>query len=570
MRNLISLIILVLFLLAASPSIKANNVVTKVVTKNEVTKEKVNILLIVADDLGFGDIGANGSEISTPNIDALAASGSRFTNFYTQASCSPTRSMLLSGVDNHRNGMGTMSEDLLPHHKNLPGYRGYLNNEVVTVASLLQDVGYHTYMTGKWHLGYADNQSAHARGFQHTFSLVDGGGNHFNDQGMNAHKSKSTYRRDGKVVNRPEGYSSDLFTKELKMLIDERKNDKNPFFAYLSFTAPHFPLQAPKKTIDKYEGRYDLGWEVIREQRFKKMKAMGIIPSDAVLETASEELTKWSSLSKEEQKNESKKMAIYAAMIDNLDTNIGVILQYLKDIGEYENTVIMFLSDNGPDPYDRSERNAYQTLVSKFNYDMSYENMGASNSYSFLGPNWSQTSNVNQQGYKFLPTQGGIHNPVIMRFPGMLEEGNIMTEFSSILDITPTLLEIAGTTHPKTYYKGRKIYPLNGRSMLPYISGIAKKVYSDDETISFELFGHTSVFMGKWKAVKMRPPQGNDKWALYNIKTDLSESHDLSGVYPKILHKLTHAYEKYKIDNGVLTEPEGVTAYPAKPHYVKY
>lgn len=566
MHNLISLFVSTLLLLGVIHSAQANSSVTK----NEPAKKRANILLIVADDLGFGDIGAYGGEISTPNIDALAANGSRFSAFYTQASCSPTRSMLLSGVDNHRNGMGTMAEDLLPHHKNLPGYSGHLNQEVVTVASLLQDADYHTYMTGKWHLGYADNQSAHARGFEHTFSLVDGGGNHFNDQGMNANKPKSTYRRDGKIVSRPEGYSSDLFTKEMKMLIDKRKDDEKPFFAYLSFTAPHFPLQAPKQTIEKYKGRYDAGWQVIREQRFKKMKTMGIIPSNTVLEKSSSELVKWTSLSEDEQKIEAKKMAVYSAMVDNLDTNVGDIFNYLKEIGEYENTVIIFMSDNGPDPYDRSERKAYQQLVSKYDYDMSYENMGASNSYSFLGPNWAQTSNVNQQGYKFLPTQGGIHNPVIMRFPGMLEKGKVMTEFSSILDVTPTLLELAGTTHSGKYYKGRKVHPLSGRSMLPYVSGKAKQVYAADEVISFELFGHASVFMGEWKAVKMRPPQGDDKWALFHIKTDLNETNDLSDKNPEILQKLTQAYQNYKLDNGVLTEPDGVTAYPTNPHYVKY
>lgn len=566
MRNSMNLLILTLLLLGASYSAHAHSSDTK----KEPAKKRSNILLIVADDLGLGDIGAYGGEISTPNIDRLAVNGSRFSAFYTQASCSPTRSMLLSGVDNHRNGMGTMEEDLLPHHKNLPGYRGHLNQEVVTVASLLQDAGYHTYMTGKWHLGYADNQSAHARGFEHTFSLVDGGGNHFNDQGMNANKPNSTYRRDGKIVSRPEGYSSDLFTKEMKMLIDKRKNDDKPFFAYLSFTAPHFPLQAPKKTIEKYKGRYKAGWKVIREQRFKKMKEMGIVPSNAVLEKSSLDLVKWSSLSEDEQKNEAKKMAVYAAMVDNLDMNVGDIFNYLKEIGEYENTVIIFMSDNGPDPYDRSERKAYQHLISKYDYDMSYENMGASNSYSFLGPNWAQTSNVNQQGYKFLPTQGGIHNPVIMRFPGMLEKGKVMTEFSSILDITPTLLELAGTTHSGKYYKGRKVHPLSGRSMLPYISSKAKQVYAGDEIISFELFGHASVFMGEWKAVKMRPPQGNDKWALFHIKTDLSETNDLSDKNPDVLQKLIQAYQKYKLENGVLTEPDGVTAYPTQPHYVKY
>lgn len=562
--RLISLSALVSLLMSCSIDSKQENV-------NENSNNKrPNILLIMADDLGLGDIGVHGSEINTPNIDALAANGSRFTSFYTQASCSPTRSMLLSGVDNHRNGMGTMSEDLLPHHKNLPGYRGYLNNEVVTVAKLLKDSGYHTYMTGKWHLGYDDDQSPHARGFEHTFSLADGGGNHFNDQGMNAFKSKSTYRRDGKAATRPEGFSTDLFTKEMESLIDKRINDDKPFFAYLSYTAPHFPLQAPKKYIDKYEGRYDAGWDSIRLQRFNKMKKMGLLPKNAKLTAGIENVPSWASLSAAEQKNEAKKMAVYAAMIDNLDVNVGNIIQYLKNIGEYDNTLIVFMSDNGPDPYDRTERAAYQNLLSEFNYDQSYNNMGAGNSYLFLGPGWTQVSNVNQRDYKFLPTQGGIHNPFIMRLPGSLDKGKVMTEFSSVLDLTPTFLDLAGVTHPGKQYKGRKIFPLSGRSMLPYMQGESKQVYADNEAISFELFGNASVFMGKWKAIKLHAPWGNDEWSLYDIKNDVNERYNVSKDYPLILDSLIESFQQYKVENGVLTEPKDVTAYPSKPHYVKY
>ena len=559
--------VLVIFLLnGCSPSDRA---IDKEQVEGRVNK-RPNLILIVADDLGLGDIGSFGSEIETPHLDSLVDQGLRLTSFHSLPSCSPTRSVLLTGVDNHLNGMGTMAEDRLPHHQGLPGYVGHLNQDVVTVARLLQDSGYHTYMTGKWHLGFEPALRPYARGFEHTFALLNGTANHFNDQGPNSIQPKATYSRDGENIDRPTGYSSNLFTEQMLQLIEAGKGDGLPFFAYLSFTAPHWPLQAPKATIEKYMGRYDSGWDSIREQRFQRLKELGLVAEELKLPERLPEVPAWTELSPDEQRNEAKKMAVYAAMVDNLDTNVGSLVQYLKDTGQYNNSVIMFMSDNGTDPYDRSERSIYQEFFAANRYDNSYQNMGAGNSYPFYGPGWAQVGSVYQSYYKFLPTEGGMRTPFILTMPEVLGEGQNMDAFASVLDITPTLLNLANVKHPGENYKKRDIHKPTGRSMVPYLKGVKETLYSSDEPVSFELFGHASVFMGDWKAVRIRPPWGDNSWSLFNLETDPGEQVDLSKSAPEQLAVLTAAYEQYKAVNGVITEPEDATAYPNKPGYIKF
>jgi len=531
--------------------------------------QRPNILLIVADDLGYADIGAYGGEINTPNLDQLAEEGARFTSFYTQASCSPTRSILLTGVDNHRNGLGTMAEDRLPHQHDLPGYVGYLNQQVVTVAQLLKDGGYHTYISGKWHLGIAKAQRPANRGFEKSYVLLHGGGNHFNDNGNNSKRRKVSYASNGKLVQRPSNvYSSDLFTDKLLAFLkaDNKRAEKKPFFAYLAFTAPHFPLQAPVDLIQKYISGYASGWDKIRAQRFQGMKNVGLIENDQTLPPRLNSVPAWDSLGEPAQKLEAKKMAVYAAMVDSLDANIGRVIDHLKTTGQYENTIILFLSDNGADPYDRSHRQIYRDFFSD-GYVNTLENMGNANSYFFNGTAWAQVASVYQKDYKFLLSQGGIHAPLIMRYPGQLDKGGDKVAFASVYDITPTLLEFAGVAHPGKRYQGRVVSPLQGRSMLNYLYDRHTSVYTDKEPIAFELFGHGAVFMGDYKALKIRPPQGDDQWRLYNLRKDPGELQDLAGQKPELLVLLKQYFSDYMTANHIISEPDGVTAYPEVPRY---
>lgn len=525
-----------------------------------------NILLIVADDLGYGDLGAFGGEIDTPNLDELSRAGARFTRFYTQVSCSPTRSLLLTGVDNHLNGLGTMAEDLLPHHDGVQGYEGYLNDQVVTVARLLNDAGYNTYMSGKWHLGREPEHDPFRRGFEHTYALLDGGGNHFNGQGMTAYRPRSTYTQNGVAIERPAGpYSSDLFTDKMIEAIENGHDHGRPFFAYLAFTAPHFPLQAPADLIEKYADRYVDGWDAIRRRRFDRMRDLGLAPRAMALPPRIDDLPDWDSLSDEERRVEAREMAIYAAMVDNLDANVGRVLDRLEELDLTDDTLVVFMSDNGTDPYDRNSREIYERFRAEHDYDNSLANMGAADSYVFYGLGWAQVGSVHHRHYKFLPSEGGMHAPMIARLPGVLAPEGDRDAFATVLDIAPTLLEIAGVELPGTEYRGREIHPMRGRSLLPYLRDSRDVPHGDEEPVAFEIFGQGVVFMGHWKAVRLRQPWDERVWRLYDLTADPGEQHDAAAAQPELLARLVEAYEEFAAANGVIEEPDDVTAYRYKP-----
>jgi len=533
------------------------------------TTKRPNILLIVADDLGYGDIAPFGSEIETPNLDALASSGVRFTRFYSHVSCSPTRSLLMTGVDNHLNGLGTMAEDKLPHHEGVPGYEGYLNNDVVTVATLLRDAGYHTYMSGKWHLGLSPETDPFQRGFERSYALAMGGSNHFNGNGLNTLRVKAPYTENGESTERPDGlFSSDLFADKIIESIENGHGDGRPFFAMLSFTAPHWPLQAPAALIEKYADRYVDGWAPTRQRRFERLKEMGLAPAGMSLPPMIEDVPDWDALSDEERRIESKKMAIFAAMVDNLDANVGRVLDTLETLGESDNTLVVFMSDNGTDAYDRSKRPIYAGLKEDLGYDNGFDNMGAASSSIFYGLAWAQVGSVHHRYYKFLPSEGGMHVPMIARLPGVLSAGADRGAFVSALDLVPTFLELAGVDHPGTEYQGRPIHAPSGRSIVPYLHDSTNAPYGDDEPVAFEIFGHGVVYMGSWKAIRLRPPWENNEWRLFDLESDPGEQRDLAGEHPELVSQLVRAYTVYTEENGVIDEPDGVTAYPYKPGHL--
>jgi arylsulfatase A-like enzyme len=320
-----------------------------------VAQDRPNILVIVTDDLGWSDLGAFGGEVDTPNLDRLALSGVRFTGFHTAPTCSPTRSMLLSGVDNHEAGLGTMAEMQLPTQKAKPGYEGYLNDRVASIPELLGAGGYYTVMAGKWHLGLTDERSPAARGFDRSFALLQGLGNHFGadqDGAWRAGDLAADYREDGKLTRLPDGaYSSDYFADKLIAYLGAPRpagKANQPFFAYLAFSAPHWPLQAPRDLIAKYKGRYDAGPEALREQRLARQKALGLVPRDAK-PFALTGVTPWASLTAEERAIQARKMEVYAAMVDRVDQDVGRVLDSLEKSGQLDNTLILFTSDNGPE-----------------------------------------------------------------------------------------------------------------------------------------------------------------------------------------------------------------------------
>ena len=512
-----------------------------------------NILLIVADDLGYSDIGSFGGEIATPTLDRLASEGMQLSNFHVLPSCSPSRSVLLSGTDNHVAGMGTMGEVLTPEMEGHPGYVGYLNFEVAALPEVLQAGGYHTYMAGKWHLGHEVDTAPYARGFDETFALLPGGGSHWADQRPLSPPQTMVYSRNGqKVESLPDDfYSTTYYTDTILNSIDQGKDDGKPFFAYLSYTAPHDPLHAPKAYIDKYRGRYDEGWDVLREQRLQSLKALGIVHKDARSFPRLASVEAWSEMSIEERADASRDMEVYAAMIDYMDEQIARVFDYLKEIGEYDNTMIIFLSDNGANGHLPT---VYPGQTEEFldSFDNSLENRGLVNSFIEPGPGWAQVSMAPSRMFKAFTSEGGIRAPLLVKLPGeMPNAGTMNHSFFHIRDIMPTILDVAGIelTHS---VNGRPVVPMSGDSVFDLLSGNAQSPYVGADQVGYELFGMKAYFDGDWKILWMPPPFGSGDWQLYKLSEDPGELIDLGDQQPERLMKMVERWEQYKEKNGVL------------------
>jgi len=518
--------------------------------------ERPNIVMLIADDMGYSDLGVYGSEISTPNIDSLAHEGMILTNFHTGPACSPTRSMLLTGVDNHYAGVGNMLEKLAPSQVGKPNYEGYLNDKVVTLPTLLRDAGYHTYMSGKWHLGGFPNPKTgikegfdpYERGFEETFTMLEGAGDHYTMRGFSPVLPINDFTRNGKKVTElpKDFYSTTSFTDQMIEYVDAKYKDGKPFFSYLAYSAPHSPYQAPKELIDKYVPVYEQGWDKLRESRFKRMKELGIIPKYLELPERWPGVGPWANVPPDKQKISAKKMASYAAMIEQLDVEIGRYLQYLKDIGEYDNTIFVFMTDNGADGHNRQETAAYEKWFAEIGVDNSYENLGLRNSFVTRNIHWAQVSATPHWGEKAGHAEGGLTGAFFVSYTGFLDSGQSKA-FTSVKDVTPTLLEYAGIAHPGSTYKDRKIYPMTGRSMRPLWEGYSDRIYAKDEPIVFETFGtgDAAVFLGNWKILRQNPEWGDGTWKLYNLEIDPTETNDLSRIYPTLLQNMINEYETY-------------------------
>ena len=519
--------------------------------------ERPNILLIVADDLGYSDLGAFGGEIHTPNLDALANEGTQLTHFHTGTNCSPTRAMLLSGSDHHLVGLGNMAEvmDLAaPEYRQYPGYEGYLDPELVSLPELLRDAGYRTYLTGKWHLGLEERTSPHARGFQRTFSLLEGAAGHLDDMQAvpSDDRNAALFRENGKLTQIPDDfYSSRFYARKLIEFLESDQASDAPFFAYLAFTAPHWPLQAPDESIAKYEGAYDEGYDVFFERRLRRQKELGLIDESVAGQPLVTGQKHWVELSEDERKYSAKLMEIYAAMVDDMDRYVGEVIQALKDAGEYERTVVFFMSDNGAESGNPIRIPAFQQLVDEC-CDNSYSNMGKADSYLAYGPNWARVSALPSKFFKSYTTQGGILSPAILSYPEAQGEIDRYDEFLSVLDITPTFLALAGVEYPASPYKGKRTLPLKGSSMVPILQGDAAPIHPPDCIMGWELNNQRALRMNDWKIVMSQPILGDGQWKLYNLSSDPSESIDLSEEYPQIFETMLRHWEDYVAENGVV------------------
>lgn len=523
-------------------------------------ENRPNILLIIGDDMGFSDVGAFGSEVATPNIDALARDGLSFTNFHVGATCSPTRSLLLTGVDNHRSGLGNMHEFLTEEQIGEPGYEGYLNKDVVTITKLIRDAGYRTYMSGKWHLGRDEGYRPHDCGFDETYVLLDGAADNYSDMSAgHVAGPVALFAEDGDLVERPVGvHSNELYADRLIEMLDPAQNESQPFFAYLSLQTAHWPHQAPREFIDKYRDVYSAGWDAIRERRVEKMKLLGILSKDHEAAPRFPAVPAWDTLPADAKVAEANHMAAYAGMIDHMDLHIGRVIDYLKETGQYNNTIIIYMTDNGPDWSQPNIAGAdwYNARYPKTAVD----DIGAEGSFSSYGPQWAQVAATDLSGFKTFSSEGGLRVPFIIRYPEWIEAG-MTDEFIFVTDLSATLLEIAGAEHPGTQYEGRDVFPMNAKSVLPFMRGESTSHRTADEWVGYELMGNSAIFQGDYKAIRLGAwlqafgVEGAGSWKLYDIKKDPSELHDLGPQKPDLLAEMVANYAEYSKSLGIISVP---------------
>lgn len=529
-----------------------------------------NILLIVVDDMGFADLGSFGGEIDTPNLDRLAFEGIRFSNFHAGTMCSPSRAMLMTGVDSHRAGFGNMLEELAPNQKGQPGYEGHLNDRVVTLPTLLQDAGYQTFITGKWHLGSGEGKGPAWRGFDQSFVLESGGASHFDDMRPAYAPTpdvKANYSEDGTTIDELPAdfeYSSQYYVDQMIEYLTEKRDEANPFFAFLSFTAPHWPLQAPDEAIRRQKGRYDEGYDVIADRRLARMKELGFVSADAERAGRSPKERPWNDLDEDERRVQIRAMEIYAAMIDEVDRHTGRLIDVLESRGELDDTVIMFLSDNGPEGHDLDETwpmEAFPAIRRTIDttHDFSYEAMGKPGSYVLYGPAWANAGSPPFRLHKAFPTEGGSRVTAFIRYPTAHDASGVEHDFAYVTDVAPTLLELARVPHPGKEYNGRPIEPMVGQSMLRVTTNPRSREHKQ-RVAAMELLGKRVVRIGDYKLVHMPAPYGNDDWQLFNLQSDPGESIDLSDESPQIVERFRKEWDDYARDNNVII-PDWVSGY---------
>ncbi len=482
-----------------------------------------NIIVILADDMGYSDLGCMGSEIATPHLDRLAKEGLLFTHCYNASRCCPSRASLLTGLYQHRAGVGHMTGD-----RGFAAYQGHLNEQCVTMGEVLKKEGYHTLMSGKWHVGSERKYWPDRRGFDHFYSIPTGGGVYFYPSPF---VDRAIYR-DGKQVH-PDSttfYSTDAFTDEAIKFVEAATTDDKPFFLYLAYIAPHFPLQALPEDIARYKGKYEEGYEAIRQRRFRKQQQSGLVEANTKLSPS--DFPVWKAV--ENKAEEVRKMEVYAAQVDRMDQNIGKLLAQLEKMGELDNTIIFFLSDNG-------------ATAEEVNRSSDAE-IGTAASFVSYGQNWGNVSNTPYRLYKSMEHEGGIITPLIVHWPkGINKPGQLIKDVVHINDIMPTCLDIAGATYPDQY-QGNKILSLNGRSFAPLLQKPADKA---ERMIFWEHEGNQAVRQGDWKLVKRH----EQPWELYNLKEDPTELKDMSKTQQDTFNQLKKAWNDWAKKVGVRAWP---------------
>jgi len=520
----------------------------------------------MSDDMGYSDLGCYGGEISTPNLDSLASSGLRYTQFYNTGRCCPTRASLLTGLYAHQAGIGQMT-----NNANQPGYQGDLSHEAVTLAETLKSAGYKTYMAGKWHVTKQlepDGDKANwprQRGFDRFYGTIIGAGSLFDPYTLTRENEAITPDNDKLYQKKPYYYTDAISDHAVQYVNDHKKSaGAAPFFMYVSYTAAHWPMHALDRDIKKYKGKYDQGYAAIRDARYKRMKALGLIPNAGF----SQAPEKWEDIPDGKKAWELRCMEVYAAMVDNMDQGIGRLVDSLKKNGQYDNTLILFLQDNGGchEGRGRSPQKKQDTSFKPMDKDELQRDMvpthsrdgrpvmmgpdvmpGPTNTYIAYGKNWANVSNTPFRLYKSMNHEGGIATPLIAHWPkGIRSKNELRHQVGHLIDIMPTVVQLAGANYPKNH-SGHTIQPMEGSSLLP---SFASDV-NEPRLIMWEHFENRAIRQGKWKLVALR----NQPWELYNMEEDRCELNDLSKKSPKMAQELSALWEKEANRTKVYPKP---------------
>ncbi|MBI1361576.1 MAG: sulfatase-like hydrolase/transferase [Alphaproteobacteria bacterium] len=512
-----------------------------------------NVVLILVDDAAFMDFGAYGGEAHTPNIDRLAGQGVLFTDYHTSPLCSPSRAMLLTGVDNHRTGVSTIEEVIPPEQRGKPGYTLHFEPGVVTIASRLKAAGYRTYMAGKWHLGHGPGDLPDAHGFDHSLALDASGADNWQQKPYMPYYDSAPWFEDGKPTRLPDDfYSSTLLVDRMIGYLQAGKDSGQPFFAYLPFQAVHIPVQAPKEYSDHYAGRFDAGWDVLRRDRWERAQKLGLIPESAPLGPMPKGSRPWSSLSPEDQKIYARSMEVYAGMMEAMDHEIGRLIGYLEAQGQFADTVFIIASDNGPEPSDPVHAQGMDLWMGLHGYDWKLDDLGLKGSLNYIGPEWAGAAASPGILFKFYTAEGGVHAPLIVSGPGIAAGARTAAQ-AFVTDVAPTILDLTGV--PDTHAPGG--IPMWGRSLAPVLDGQANTVHGPDDPVGFEVSGNASLFRGDYKLVRDMPPYGDGQWRLFNLAADPGETSDLAASRPDLFTEMKRDYAAYAKKAGVLELPEG-------------
>ena len=525
-----------------------------------------NVVLILCDDMGFSDIGCFGGEVQTPNLDGLARNGLRFTQFYSTPRCSPSRASLLTGLHPHQTGIGVLTYPMGPE-----GYAGNLNKRCVTISEVLSTAGYRNYLSGKWHVASNLTEPTDAwpmqRGFDAFYGTVIGAGSFYYPNTL----TRGNENIDHEARDNPEFFYTDAISDQAVRYIEEHhaKNSQQPFFEYVAYTAPHWPLHAHEEDIAKYRGRFDQGWDRLREQRLQRLVDMHMLDPSWKLTPRDPSQPPWEQA--ENQKWLLRCMEVYAAQIDRMDQGIGRIIAALKRTGQLDNTLLIFMSDNGACAEPIPDHVTMDSLVNDLKIarattrdgrDVIVGNRcdvmpGGEATYQSYGIAWANLSNAPFRLYKHWTHEGGVASPMICHWPqGIEEQGGIRHSAGQLPDIMATVVELAGATYP-TQYNGNGILPLQGRSLVPVFA----KDTAQERPLFWEHEGNAAVRIGRWKLVRQYPRE----WELYDMEADRTEVNDLAAREPEKLKQYVDMYEQWAERSGVIDRRKIVQMMADKP-----